>query len=85
MEVGGSNTSAKLIAQLAAYRERRSPYDDDFIPDYYSIESWWKLIEQDENYIQLLAIKILSITPTNAGCERVFSILGQNMNKRRTR
>jgi len=71
---GGSNSTPKLIAQLAAYRERKPPY-----------ESWWKLIEQNENYIQELALKILSITPTNAGCERVFSVLGWYMSKRRTR
>jgi hypothetical protein len=82
---GGSNSTPKLIAQFAAYRERKSPYEDEFIPTYYSIESWWRLIEQNENYLQELALKILSITPTNAGCERVFSVLGWYMNKRRTR
>jgi len=82
---GGSNSTPKLIAQLAAYRERKLPYEDAFIPTYYSVESWWKLIEQNENYIQELALKILSITPTNAGCERVFSVLGWYMSKRRTR
>ena len=82
---GGSNSTPKLIAQLAAYCERKPPYEDAFIPTYYSVESWRKLIEQNENYIQELALKILSITPTNAGCERVFSVLGWYMSKRRTR
>ncbi|POG79805.1 hypothetical protein GLOIN_2v1745891, partial [Rhizophagus irregularis DAOM 181602=DAOM 197198] len=42
--------------------------------------------ENDEkNYIQDLAFKIFSIRPHNAGCERIFSVLGWMMNKRRTR
>jgi hypothetical protein len=40
---------------------------------------------EKKNYIQKLALKILSITPHNAGCERVFSILGWFANKRRTK
>jgi hypothetical protein len=31
------------------------------------------------------ALKILAITPHNAGCERVFSVLGWFTNQRRTR
>ena len=42
-------------------------------------------VREEENHIQKLALKILSITPHNAGCERVFSVLGWFANKRRTR
>ncbi|PKC05754.1 hypothetical protein RhiirA5_360991, partial [Rhizophagus irregularis] len=42
-------------------------------------------VPDEENHIQKLALKILSITPHNAGCERVFSILGWFTNKRRTK
>ncbi|PKY33649.1 hypothetical protein RhiirB3_452720 [Rhizophagus irregularis] len=41
--------------------------------------------EGEENFIQQLALKIFSITPHNAGCERIFSVMGWYMNKRRTR
>ncbi|CAG8766550.1 3415_t:CDS:2, partial [Rhizophagus irregularis] len=40
---------------------------------------WWHLcnsVHPEEHYIQQLVIKILSITPHNAGCERIFSIIG---------
>ena len=39
----------------------------------------------DKNYIRDLALKIFSIKLHNARCERVFSVLGWMMNKRRTR
>ncbi|GBC22232.2 ribonuclease H-like domain-containing protein [Rhizophagus irregularis DAOM 181602=DAOM 197198] len=42
-------------------------------------------VPEEENHIQKLALKILSITPHNAGCERVFSILEWFTNKRRTK
>ena len=41
--------------------------------------------EDDKNFIQDLALKILSIRPHNAGCERIFSVLGWMMSKCRTR
>ncbi|CAB4475584.1 unnamed protein product [Rhizophagus irregularis] len=40
---------------------------------------WWHLcnsVHPEKHYIQQLVIKILSITPHNAGCERIFSIIG---------
>ena len=43
--------------------------------------TWWETCHQNDNYIQELALKILSITPQNASSERVFSILGWFMNK----
>jgi hypothetical protein len=85
---GGENSSSKLIGQIAAFRGKLSPYDDDFDPKYYTVDHWWSYIEQDEgegNFIQQLALKIFSITPHNAGCERIFSVMGWYMNKRRTR
>ncbi|PKC70367.1 hypothetical protein RhiirA1_454887 [Rhizophagus irregularis] len=48
-----------------------------------SIECWWSYVEQDEgeeNFIQQLALKIFSITPYNAGCERIFSVIGLSVN-----
>jgi hypothetical protein len=42
----------------------------------YNIETWWKMIEPQNSFIQQLALKIISITPHNIGCERMFSVLG---------
>jgi len=85
---GGENSSAILIGQIASFRDNLPPYNDPFISKYYTVVRWWNYVEQDEgeeNYIQQLALKIFSITPHNAGCERIFSVMGWYMNKRRTR
>jgi len=72
---GGKNSSDILIGQLICYRDKKPPYNYEFILTYFTVESWWRLVEQENNHIQDLALKILSIIPTNAGCERIFSIL----------
>ena len=72
------NFSFKLIGQIAAFHDNLPPYNDEFVPKYYTVERWWSYVEQDEgeeNFIQQLALKIFSITPHNAGCERIFSVI----------
>lgn len=85
---GGENSSSILIGQIWSFSKNLSPYDDDFNSKYFTVIRWWESVEQDEgeeNFIQTLALKIFSITPHNAGCERIFSVMGWYMNKRRTR
>ncbi|CAB5193831.1 unnamed protein product [Rhizophagus irregularis] len=57
---GRENSSSKLIGQIAAFRNNLPPYNDEFIPKYYTVEHWWNYVEQDEgeeNFIQQLALK----------------------------
>ncbi|CAJ0640862.1 2011_t:CDS:2, partial [Entrophospora sp. SA101] len=45
--------------------------------------TWWQVIDDSNEYVKSLAIKIFSITPHNAACERAFSALGFLYGKRR--
>ncbi|CAG8854570.1 22556_t:CDS:2, partial [Gigaspora margarita] len=45
--------------------------------------SWWKTCITTPPYLQLLGIKLFSITPHAAGCERIWSICGWMTGKRR--
>ena len=76
-----SNQCATLVAQMRKYLLRKEPYDLDYMEPIDTLFTWWKTCHQNDNYIQELALKILSITPQNASSERVFSILGWFMNK----
>ena len=52
---GSKNSSSILIVQIATYRNRKAPYNDEFIPSYYMVQSWWLLVKQEEgtnNFIQ---------------------------------
>jgi hypothetical protein len=82
---GGSNSCAKLVAQMRNYLLQKEPYDIEYVENIDTAYTWWETCHQVENYIQKVALKILSIVPQNASSERVFSILGWFTNKRRTR
>ncbi|GET03325.1 ribonuclease H-like domain-containing protein [Rhizophagus clarus] len=81
----------QLITQLRHYKDQNcivngkpNPY---MAP--YSIGSdiplmWWNTCEVKPNHLQRLAIKLFSIIPSSASCERMFSSLGWLYGKRRT-
>src|SRR6266498_4708925 len=69
--------SAKtLISQLSEFKERNSPYGVRYDCQISKPLTWWNLIKDKYENLQLLAKKIFSIVPHNASCERVFSALG---------
>ena len=73
------------MVQLSEYSLYHKPYNLDFDPKYYTVKNWWLMCRQKNNYIQQLALMINSITPHNVSCERIFSVLGWYMNKRRSK
>lgn len=78
----------ELMSQLAAYRKQNPPYD---LPFEFNTSPmiWWYCIDdslpRSQNHIAQLAIKLFSITPHAASCERIWSSLGWFYGKRRTR
>jgi hypothetical protein len=82
---GGEISSKILIEQMTAYRNCEYPYDETFDLQNGSILKWWKNIEQRNNHIQKIALKVASIVPHQAAVERVFSILSWLTQKRRNR
>ncbi len=56
---------------MSDYKDYKKPYEFGYI-DTYSVDSWWKMVEQKDNWIKEIALLINSITPHNVGCERVF-------------
>jgi len=86
VNIGGGQTSSNiLIAQFLAYKNYSKPYEFEYVEEMCSIETWWRMIEQKDNFIQQLALKVISITPHNISYERLFSILGWMWSKRRSR
>lgn len=82
---GGTNSCRVLLSQLRKYSEYKAPYDMDYIDSHDTPELWWLTCRQPNNYIQELALKLFAITPHQAACERVFSVLNWIVGKRRTR
>lgn len=78
----------ELMHQIKQYRTRQEPFDIRIgaseIP-----YTWWFSLEdcfpKGEDYLVQLALKLFSVTPHAAGCERVWSSLGWIYGKRRNR
>ncbi|RHZ88105.1 hypothetical protein Glove_26g273 [Diversispora epigaea] len=74
--LGGREKSAnELIAQISNYSLKSKPYDFEFVTGIHTVKNWWLMCKQQNNHIQKLALLMTSIVPSNASCERYFSIL----------
>jgi hypothetical protein len=89
MKMGKKNTERKeLMYHMKKYRKREKPFNIE-VGATETPDIWWLSLEdsfpKDEDYLVQLALKLFSVMPHAAGCERVWSNLGWIYNKRRTR
>ena len=88
MKMGkSSNERCELMHQMKQYRGRESPFDIRIGASEFPY-TWQFSLEDNfpkgEDYLVQLALKLFSVTPHAAGCERVWSSLGWIYGKRRT-
>lgn len=74
-----------LLAQIGEFHLQAVPYNSPYNSQINTPLSWWKMCAPIPPYLQLLAIKLFSIIPHAASCERIWSICGWMVGKRRTR
>ena len=74
-----------MVSQLRDYKLKEPPYNAPYIKDNDTPLKWWNTCFTSSRQLQDLAIKIFSITPNAAACERVWSSVGWIFGKRRTR
>lgn len=74
-----------LLSQLRDYQLRHPPYNASYTHNFDVPLKWWKTCHMDPPYLQFLAVKLFSISPHAASCERVWSICGWIYGTRRTR
>jgi len=65
-----------LIAQLHDYHIYQPPYNASYTYNFDIPIKWWQTCEINPLYFQLLAIKLFSVLPHSASCERVWSVYG---------
>lgn len=65
----------ELMAQLIKYRSGAAPWDLEYDLELTTPLLWWGVIEDEKNHLQELAQMMFAIMPSQAGCERQFSIL----------
>jgi len=78
-----NNKVAELIGQMANFKCSEGVFSIQYSSSYTRPRTWWQVIDDSNEYVKSLAIKIFSITPHNAACERAFSALGFLYGKRR--
>ncbi|CAB5378742.1 unnamed protein product [Rhizophagus irregularis] len=74
-----------LLAQIGEFHLQTAPYNMPYSSQVNTPLSWWKMCVPTPPYLQLLSIKLFSIIPHAASCERIWSICGWMVGKRRTR
>jgi hypothetical protein len=82
---GKKKTCEQLISQLMRYKTNVTPYNMLYDDEFGTPLMWWLTCEDRYNHLQRIAIKIFSVIPHSAGCERVFSHLGWMYGKTRQR
>ena len=75
----------ELISQFRGYTLNDIPFNLPYLPGKDTPLTWWQTCYSSEQHLQELAIRLFSITPNAASCERIWSSIGWFYGKRRTR
>jgi hypothetical protein len=78
------NSCAELISEIRNYILLTPPYNAPYICGSDTPLKWWNTCFSLNNQLQTLAIKLFSITPHAASCERIWSSVSWIYGKRRT-
>ncbi|RHZ62888.1 hypothetical protein Glove_334g4 [Diversispora epigaea] len=83
--LGHSDNSCKeLLSQLRRYEAKLNPFDLIYI-EIDTPQVWWGSIKKKPQHLVQLAIRLFSITPSQASCKRNFSTLKWLLGDHRTR
>src|SRR6266542_4362232 len=74
-----------LCSQLFQYKRNKKLFDIPFSYKNDNPITWWELIEPDQDYLQRVALYLLTICPNSVSCERGFLTLRWLIGKRRLR
>jgi hypothetical protein len=74
-----------LCSQLLMYKNNERPFNQPYSDGIDDPIKWWTSMELEPPYLQSLALRLFSICPNSASCERGFSMCGWICNKRRLR
>jgi len=77
------NAATTLIANMANFKCREGIYNLDYNEDFKSPRIWWQFIDNDNNLLRKIALKLFAVVPHSASCERIFSGLGWFYGNRR--
>lgn len=74
-----------MVAQMANFKCGEGHYSTKYVSSYIKPKIWWSMIDDPDDYLKSLSLKLFSITPHSVASERAFSMLGFLYGKRRQR
>jgi hypothetical protein len=74
---------AFMIGQMANFKCGETYYSTKYSSSYIKPKTWWQMVDDPTDYLKSLALKLFSIIPHSAACERSFSMLSFLYGKRR--
>src|SRR6185369_1243855 len=84
--LGHTDTAvAELLTHLRMFKRGDTPWNMDYNKRLETPMAWWLTFDAKMSQLPDLALKLFSIVPSQAGCERNFSTLGWMLGDRRTR
>ncbi|CAB4480995.1 unnamed protein product [Rhizophagus irregularis] len=78
------NDQEILIAQMLNFKDKQGTYAVPFVKKRVMPRTWWMSCDDQPPYLKQLALKMSSVVPHSASCERMFSALGWLYGKKRT-
>jgi hypothetical protein len=77
---------ARMIAQMANFKFNDGHYSSkNTSSSYLKPKVWWNMVDDPDDYLKSLSLKLFSITPHSVASEKAFSMLGFLYRKRRQR
>lgn len=74
-----------MVGQMANFKCGVGYYKTKYASTYINPSVWWNMVDDPEDYLKSLSLKLFSITPHSVASERAFSLLGFLYGKRRQR
>src|SRR2546429_8838339 len=65
-----------MVAQMVNFKCSEEHYSTKYVSSYIKPKIWWSMVDDSDNYLKSLSLKLFSITPHSVVSERAFSILG---------
>ena len=76
---------AHMVAQMANFKCDEGHYSTKYVSSYIKLKIWWNMVDDPNDYLKSLSLKLFSLTPHSVASERAFSMLGFLYGKRRQR
>jgi hypothetical protein len=76
---------ARMVGQMANFKCGEGHYSTKYASSYIKPKIWWNMVDDPDDYLKSLSLKLFSITSHSVASKRAFSLLGFLYGKRRQR